>query len=316
MEIDYLDLDDTGDLFEFYNREFDDMPYAYPLTRAEFEDGISLREDRDEPYADLSLQKIIVAKIEGEIAGFAHVALWQQKSELAVHLIARTGIDRLVAPLGILRFFHYRRGARRVGSALLREAENYLGQRGAHGIRAFSYYAYRFYRYTHGLVSDHMDHVLALLGRDGYSISYYKQLMHLPNFAFDRPTQPEAAIEVRPAPAQGRGALPDVNFNIHREGQTIGEAIALSGGHYSRSPMAQDTFYLSWIYLEEEFKGRGLGRFFLHSILWEMGEIGYRHSTLFAGGENFLAHLLYSNSGYRVVETDYMMFKKLKEPSD
>ena len=70
-------------------------------------------------------------------------------------------------------------------------------------------------------------------------------------------------------------------------------------------------FYNMWLGVNDEFQGRGLGRYLLQYALHEMHKIGYRHAVISTDWENYRAFLFYSNCGYRVVDWTYELEKDL-----
>ncbi|MDE2727218.1 MAG: hypothetical protein OXI19_04295, partial [Gemmatimonadota bacterium] len=146
MKISTLELDQASVLTDFYNEQFSGMPYCYPVTEDEFGTGVIWHEERDEPYKDLSEESILVVEDDGgAVAGFVHVAVCNRGEEhdrVGLHPIE----DLLEDRIGLIRFFHYRAGARPAGQALLEAAESRLRDFGVGQIRAFSYFGYRFHR--------------------------------------------------------------------------------------------------------------------------------------------------------------------------
>ena len=68
-------------------------------------------------------------------------------------------------------------------------------------------------------------------------------------------------------------------------------------------------FYNMWLGVNDEFQGRGLGRYLLQYALHEMHKIGYRHAVISTDWENYRAFLFYSNCGYRVSDWTYAYSK-------
>ena len=75
MKITYWDIADAAKLTDFYNEEFANLPYCYPVSPEEFKIGVRYHAEEDKPYVDLSHEKLIVGEQDGEIVGFAHVAV-------------------------------------------------------------------------------------------------------------------------------------------------------------------------------------------------------------------------------------------------
>ena len=321
MKINTLEIDQASGLADFYNEQFADMPYCYPVTANEFVTGIRWHEERDEPYADLSEESILVAEDDdGAVAGFAHVAVCRRGEEddrIGLHPIEELLEDRI----GLIRFFHYRAGERPAGQALLEAAEANLRGFGISQIRAFSYFGYRFYRFCHAFQSDRMGHVGALLSMNDYRITRGIILLELPDFTVPDPVLPDAGVTSRFDVKPRRGRLPNMEFQLLRGDQCIGQGFAQSVGDFCRSPQAQETFYIPWFFIEgspvggrvsEGEQGKGFGRYMMEVLLREMRQLGYRHATTQANTGSPRPILLYTNMGFRVVDTNYQYFKDLE----
>lgn len=321
MEIKTLEIDQASVLTDFYNEQFSGMPYCYPVTEDEFETGVLWHEEEDRPYEDLSEESILVAEDEGgAVAGFVHVAVCRRGEEedrIGLHPLEELLEDRI----GLIRFFHYRAGARPAGQALLEAAEARLRDFGVGQIRAFSYFGYRFHRFCHAFQSDRMGHVGALLSMNDYRITRGIILLELPDFAVPDPVLPDPGVTTRFDVRPGRGKLPNMEFHLFRGDQCIGQGFAQSLGDFCRSPLAQDTFYIPWFSIEgspvggrvsEGEQGKGFGRYMMEVLLREMRQLGYRHATTQANTGSPRPILLYTNMGYRVVETNYQYFKDLE----
>ncbi len=323
MKIIPLAIDQASALTDFYNAQFSDLPYCYPVTPDEFATGVLWHEERDgEPYADLSDESFLVAEDDdGGVAGFVHVAICRKGEEdhrIGLHPIE----DLLKDRIGLIRFFHYRAGARQAGQALLEAAEAHLCGFGIDQIRAFSYFGYRFYRFCHAFQSDRMGHVGALLSMNDYRITRGIILLDLPDFTVPDPVLPDAEVTTRFDVKPGRGTLPNMEFQLFRGDHCIGQGFAQSLGDFCRSPAAQDTFYIPWFFIEgspvggrvsEGEQGKGFGRYMMEILLREMRQLGYRHATTQANADSPRPILLYTNMGYRVVDTNYQYFKDLEQ---
>ncbi len=322
MRIRTLEIEHASRLTDFYNEQFADVPYCYPVTPDEFETGVLWHEERDEPYEDLSDESFLVAEDDdGAIAGFVHVSVCRKGEEdhrIGLHPIEELLKDRV----GLIRFFHYRAGARPAGQALLVAAEAHLRGFGISQIRAFSYFGYRFYRFCHAFQSDRMGHVGALLGMNDYRITRGIILLELPSFTVPDPVLPDPGVTTRFDVKPGRGKLPNMEFQLYRGDQCIGQGFAQSVGDFCRSPQAQETFYIPWFSIEgspvggrvsEGEQGKGFGRYMMEILLREMRQLGYRHATTQANTGSPRPILLYTNMGYEVVDTSYQYFKDLEQ---
>jgi len=74
---------------------------------------------------------------------------------------------------------------------------------------------------------------------------------------------------------------------------------------------AQDTFYGGGLAVTVEERRKGLGRYLMQRMHWEMQRKGYRTATLHTSIENYRTHLLSTSLGYRVVDTTITFVKTL-----
>lgn len=75
---------------------------------------------------------------------------------------------------------------------------------------------------------------------------------------------------------------------------------------------AQDWTYTEWLGIEDDFQGKGFGKFLLQYSLQEMQKAGYRHASISTSLDNYRAILFYSNVGYKVVDWTYEYQKTIK----
>ena len=312
MEITCLEVEDAGSLAPFYNAEFGDRPYCYPVSPREFCAGVRFRADADEPYRNLTGERFIVARRDGEVLGFAHLALWSKETEdliwIGLHLVEEILDDRV----GLIRFFHYKRGQRRAGQAILEEAENYFRQWGLKQIRVFSYYAYRFCLFDRTFLFDSMAHVHALLRANGYRITRGNALLDLRAGPPAEPSPPPHGLDVCTEVEEGRGDLPNATVRLLRGDEEVGSSSAVSHGHYCSAAQARASYYVGWFGTAGPEQGKGLGRYLLQVLLWEMHRIGYENATLYVALDNPVAQLLYTNGGFRLVDNMYVLFKDVE----
>jgi len=317
MKVSFCDLNEAKVLTEFYNDQFATLPHCYPVSTEEFDIGIRWRQSKRDSkwvkrsYEDLSHEKLIVASQDDEVVGFAHVAMWCGDPDQA-HRLGLTPLQGILRDrVGLIRFFHYQKGHRFAGQAIIEAAEDYFRKLGLSQIRAFSYYGYRFHRFCHAFLSDRMGQVRSLLGMNGYRITRGLILLHSPNFQVIEPTSPDSQVKVQVQHKSGDGDLPNVSLRLVRKRKKIGDSYAISGGHFCKAREAQDIFYVAWFFIDKQEQGRGLGRYMMQCLLWELRKIGYKTATLYADIGNSRAQLLYTNLGFQTVDTNYQFFKDM-----
>ena len=82
-------------------------------------------------------------------------------------------------------------------------------------------------------------------------------------------------------------------------GRGVGECHCDSCGEYSRVDEAQDAIYTTWLGVDEEYAGKGLGTALLRQALVEARSVGYQRAVISTNQYNYRARVLYSNFGYR-----------------
>lgn len=314
MTLQYWEPADSAPLAAFYNDEFLQFPYYYPVSETEFVDGIRFQEEDDEPYLDLSENKIIVAEEQGAIVGFAHVAIWDKEHDSQMGGAWRIE-DRMQDRMGLVLFFHYRRGHRSAGTALIEAMEQYCNGFGVSQIRVFSHYGYRFHRYSHPFGSDRMPHVLSLLGLHRYRAILGWSYTVMPEFSVSEPGALPTGVSYETELHSGKGDLPNIEITVKRDEEDVASTLVWSAGHTCQAMEAQDIFKIMWFYVSEEAnRGQGLGTFMMQLLLREGKLAGYRHASTGTAAGNHRANLLYYNTGFQMVDTNYTYFKDFADP--
>ncbi|MDE0484288.1 MAG: GNAT family N-acetyltransferase [Candidatus Poribacteria bacterium] len=300
MEIlQYTTPDMVTPLTQFYNRLIAEVPHCYPIQKEEMADAVngifSGKDDKNDS------ETAFVATVGGVVKAFIHVGLCQ------------IGPKANKEDAGLIRFMGYERGARPAGQAVLEKAEEYLKAFDINRICAFrSDNKYRFYHLEYANLSEAFDHVHALLGFNGYHARPRWVFLNWEDYDVT-PIPAPIPVKLSVNWRQGRGQRPDCGVIVTQENEQIGECFSFSGGEYSTHHDAQDWCFTTWLEVESEFQGHGLGKFLLQYSLQEMQKIGYRHASVSTSWENFRALLLYSNCGYRVVDRTCEYEKVLSE---
>ena len=302
MEILQYTPDLQSSVTQFYNRVTADVPHCYPIKEEEFATALRgvTTGKADEKEGGLDSETAFVAIVNGEMQAFIHVGIGQ------------IGDNREV-DIGVIRFFGYARGARRVGQAVLEKAEEYLKTYNVSRIYAFSQDCrYRFYHFEHAYLSDALDQVQGLLGFNGYRRCEGEVFLDWENYTVT-PTPSSLPVTLSVDWKQGRGQLPNCTVRAFQDDKEVGECWSVSGGEFSSHPDAQNWLHTTWLGIEDEFQGQGLGRYLLEYELQEMHKAGYRHAAISTNWENYRAFLFYSNCGYRIVDWTYEFVKDLSE---
>ena len=269
-------------------------PVEAPLLGAALSEG-AVKHD----WAALEEQAVFVAIQGGQLAGFVH--------------LGRQATNKWQQEHGIIRFLAYRRGERGVGDALLAAAESWMLERSlARAVVLPQPWGYAFYGFPHTYLSDHLDHVQALLRFRGFAKSGGEVFldwldMRPREIPDDSDIDYDLQVEERP----GSGPLPGLTVRAQQGDETIGSCVLDSGAESSTAPQAQAYAFCNGLNVKEDFQGRGLGRFLLADALCRAQEIGYRHGAISTAHNNDRAFLFYANHGFSVVDWTYEFSKEL-----
>ena len=302
MEIVQYTPDLQKPMTQFYNRLTADVPHCYPVKEGEFADAMHrITADKADIQEDgLDAETAFVAIADGIIQAFIHVG------------ISHIGENR-EEDVGVIRFMGYERGARRVGQAVLEKAETYLKTFNVSKIFASPQECrYRFYHFDHAYLSDALDQVQGLLGYNGYHRSAGEVFLDWEDYSVT-PVPSNLPVTLSTEWKDGRGQLPNCTVHAHQNGEEVGICVSLCGGEFSSHPDAQDWLHTTWLGIEDDFQGQGLGKFLLQYALQEMKKIGYRHAAISTAWDNHRAFLFYSNCGYQTVDWTYEFVKDLSE---
>ena len=302
MDILQYTLDMQTQVTQFYNRMTTNVPKCYPVKAEELAAAIrgvtTGKADKEE--GGLDSETAFVAMVNGAVQAFIHVGIGQ------------VGENR-EEDIGVIRFFAYERGARRVGQAVLEKAETYLKTFNVSQIFAFPQdFRYRFYHFEHAYLSDALDHVQGLLGYNGYHRSAGEVFLDWEDYSVTLiPSSLPVTLSVNWK--DGRGRFPNCTVLAHQNGEQVGICESICGGEFSSDTEAQAWLHTVWLGIEDDFQGQGLGRYLLQYGLQEMHKVGYRHAAISTAWDNHRAFLFYSNCGYRTVDWTYEF---VKDPSE
>ena len=288
-------------LTQFYNHLTANVPFCYPVNEHEFSSVLpKVNNEVNKSVGRLNSDNVFVAMKNGVVHAFVHFG------------IAHIGPNNKTK-IGVIPFLGYNRGKRSTAQALLEIAETYLRRHHVTKISAFrSGFEYQFYHIEHANLSLALEHVHALLGFNGY-----KPLQRWVYFGWEnytvKPIPPPIPVKLSVNWSDGQGELPDCTVKVYHENKLIGDCCSLSGGEFSSHPDAQKWLHTVWLEINEEFWGKGIGKYLLHSTLQEMYGVGYRHAQISTSSDNSCAILFYSNCGYRVFDQTFEFEKIITE---
>jgi len=300
MKIKDWEIAKIGELAHVYNGQIATVPHCYPVTPLEFETERSpaewIQKALQNEFHD---EKIFVGEQNGEIHGFAHVSI----GSINVHGKMKSG--------GIIHFLSYSPGYRPIGQALLEECEHYLCGLGVNQIWAYQVSSgYNFYHLGWGHLSDQMSHVYALFLINGYETDDSAIFTEQRDYSISEPALSDAQVGIVVEQHLGRGIRPGVRIEAFRSEKLIALIESKSIGDFSRRPEAQESFLIEdFGVVDETEKGKGLGRYLLLKMLWEMRKLGYKHTVISCSWDNPRAVLLYTNYGYQLTDTTYGLVK-------
>ena len=273
-------------------------PYSYPVNRA------TLAAALDGSLPDLGSayrhdEAVIVAQEGADVVGFAHTAVGSVRRDDT-------------AEVGLLRFLWYRPGRRAVGVALQDAAEEHLAAHGATRVVAFPQkHRYPFYHLKSANLTDRLGHVAALLGLRGYEKDGGEVYFDWRNFDVLAPGPDAFDVRYTVEHPQGDGRRPGVVVRAWEGDRQAGVCVNECVGDHAPAPGAQDWLFTTWLGVEDDYQGRGLGRSLLRRALAAGRDVGYRHACISTDRHNFRAFVFYSNFGYHVNDWTYSYARSL-----
>ena len=160
-----------------YNQMTKGVPHCHPITPSDlaeaFNGGCGIESDGRK----MRKEAILVA-VEDEPIGFVHVGEGITPEKLGIE-----GVQ------GNIRFLCYPRGRRDVGQLLLEHAEAWVRDAGLDSMLVYRQnYRYPFYHFAHAFISNHLEHVQALLLLNEYVTCGGEVFLDWPNMAPTRPS--------------------------------------------------------------------------------------------------------------------------------
>ena len=297
MEISLWHINDIAQLAESYNQQVASIPFCYPVTGEELRRDVWSWEKEASGY-DLYSEKLIVGLRDSRIVGFAHLAGLEEK--------------RKDSPdAGLIRFLSYKPGHRKLGQRILEAAENYFEELGLDRIQAFFPKIYSFYRFDVPSLSDRMAHIHGLFGANGYkkySGWYFMNRSLIETDSVLKVPRIASGLEELVRTSNGESNLPSLNIKLCRDRRTVAEIQCFSAGMQIHAPAAQECAYIAGLNVSKADQSKGLGAFLLRRSLHELHKCGYENAILNTRFDNYRAQLLYSNTGFQVVDLTYSYF--------
>ena len=291
MEIVEYQPDHLPELTALYNTLTKSVPHCYPIYPEELAGAFAGQCSYESSGNRLTRDTVYVA-IDQAVIGFVHVG--EGHLDKGDHSAAQ----------GVIRFLAYPRGRRDVGQALLTQAEARLRSYNLTSVLVYPQaYRYPFYHFSHAYLSNHLEHIQALLLCNGYQICGGEVFLDWPDMNPGSPKYNSGLdINLNTIHQPGKGRLPDLTVKAYHKGQEIGECISTSAGTFSKRDVVEDWIFTQWLGISEPFQGKGLGSYLLESALTESCKVGYRHAAISTALDNHRALLFYANCGYHAVD--------------
>jgi GNAT superfamily N-acetyltransferase len=304
VEIVTYGMDMSVDVTALFNRELAGVPFCWeakPDKLSHSLDGYELSESVKSGDDRLRNERVIVVLDAGRPVGFAIVGV-----ELPTKQSPR---ER-----GIISFLLYERGSRKAGQTLLDGVHRYLRECVTGEVVAFPQ-SFRFtpYHIKAAYLSEHLDHVQALLAVNGYARDcgeVYLAGDTLPEDDVEAGNR-LAGIDTKIMWENGGGELPNLTMKAFLGDDDIAECKHYSLGAFSDNPEAEATAFCVWLGVEDQYQGRGLGAYLLNASLIELRKRGFTRMAISTAHNNDRAFVFYANYGYRVVDWTWSYVRRL-----
>ena len=235
-------------------------------------------------------ESVFVSIESGRPTGFSHTVIRNPKD-----------VD---GHLGAIRFLSYAPGDRASGLALLRATIDYLRDQNVEQVRAFHQNEqYSFYHRNHAYLSDRIGHVQALFSCEGFVRKGGEVHLDWDDYDPGEPFGTEQPITLSWEQEESAGPIPAYNGRASIGDTNIGECRVKSCA--DRDIHQGDRLFVNWLGVNEDFQGKGYGRFILQEALREGRKLGYRHAAISTAHNNHRAYAFYTNYGFRVTDWTY-----------
>ena len=271
----------AAEIARCYNSIIAHVPHCRPVSAETFAtmEGLACSACREEAL-------LVVRETNGEIAGFVHVGVavppteeWHPQDEP-----------------GVIRFLGYPPGRRHAGKALLESAENWARERRRSAMIAWGVlYKYPFYHLPHGLLSERLPHISALLGVDGYQLMDWSEVFYeWRDFTPPRVERPDLDLEMKAQKLSNLAHdLPGISVDV-----LAGTDRGTWGGRCVMLRIDSNWCFCDGLGVSEQLQAKGLGKYLLATSLEQMQRDGCRHALISTDGNNHRAQLFYSNFGF------------------
>lgn len=173
---------------------------------------------------------------------------------------------------------------------------------------------YPAYHLDNANLSEHLDHIQALLEFNGYRRTSGEVFLDWPDLGDILVPATEGDVEISVVWQNREGVRPEATVVAMQGESKVGECDGISCAHYTSAEEAQDWLFIISLWVEDDFQGKGLGAQLLLRTIEEMRGVGYRHGSISTDLSNHRAFLFYSNYGFRMVDWTYALTRRLPSP--
>ena len=298
MDVILYTPDMADELTALYNAETAHIPVCRPILVDDMNAGLIPDITQDsidaggKKLGKLKNRATLVVRNGSKLCGFAQAGIAEDPGDFET--------------TNILGFLLYERGNRKAGQTLLDAVHEHLSVSDTDPVMAFHQdYRLPWYHILHSFCTDRLDHVQALLAKNGYERSNGEVYMVWEDMQPPEPRPINLPITVESEWVDGKSELPGLTLHGMLDGKKIAECRHGNLGDYSRAPEDQKTVFCIWLGVDDEYQGDGVGVHMLHRALRELRERGYRNACISTAVYNHRAYLFYANHGYRTVDWTY-----------
>lgn len=285
----------AGSLSEVWSESTTKAPFSYSVVPEDFASGLVPNLEDSESLATDREQKLLVASVDAEPVGFAHICAGPAEVR---------GED---TECGIIRCLAFVPDFPAVGQLLLESAEDLLADHGY--IDAFPlYHGYSFHNYKVGVLSERLAHVRQLFSENGYT-------PHDAPLTLERrtggvtPAPIAARVNVEKVPTHAE--RPNIFVRAFSSDSRIGICRMFSCQAYANLDEFASCCYLRWLGVDQEHRRQGIGHHLLNRALSEAQEEGYKRVILNCRENNIAAVSLYTEVGFRTGDVSSAYVKRL-----
>ena len=300
MEIVAYQPELATDMHNLYNQTIAPVAHCYPIDLKRFTEALepTLKTHNKGPK-NMRSQKAFVAIEQNTVLGYVQAGLLVDSEE---H-IQCAGI----------RFLSYKPGHRSVGDALIKKIESWSRNAGATTLFAFhQQHRLPFYHYAGSHLSDRMGHIQASFAMRQFEKFAGAVFLTHDNFRPREPQPNDFTMTTKVAQKyEGNTHLPNLIHEALINNKVVGTCISISSEVDLKHNDVKDFLFVDELDVEEQWQGKGIGKYLLQSVLNSAYDIGYRQAGISTTWDNHRAFIFYSNFGFAVSDWTYGWKKEL-----